>query len=89
MTCRIGPSEFNIKGTLKTWTVVDDLHKISVQTLLINGRYEDAQDVAVAPFFEKIPKVKWVQFAESSHMPFFEEKERYLQVVGDFLARDD
>lgn len=86
MNSRIGPSEFNITGTMKTWTVIDDLHKITVPTLLINGRYDDAQDVAVVPFFERIPKVKWVQFAESSHMPFFEEKGRYLEIVGDFLV---
>ncbi|KAJ6631203.1 hypothetical protein B0H10DRAFT_712324 [Mycena sp. CBHHK59/15] len=71
---------------MKEWTVVDDLHKISVPTLLINGRYDDAQDVAVVPFFDKMPKVKWIQFAESSHMPFFEEKERYFEVVGNFLV---
>ncbi|KAJ7857409.1 Alpha/Beta hydrolase protein [Mycena olivaceomarginata] len=82
----IGPSEFNITGTMKEWTVVEDIRKISVPTLLINGRYDDAQDVGVVPFFEKIPKVKWVQFAESSHMPFFEENARFFQVVGDFLA---
>ncbi|KAJ7260618.1 proline-specific peptidase, partial [Mycena rebaudengoi] len=78
----IGPSEFNITGTMKAWTVVDDLHKISMPTLLINGRYDDAQDVGVVPFFDKIASVKWIQFAESSHMPFFEENTRYMQVVG-------
>ncbi|KAJ7213170.1 proline-specific peptidase [Mycena pura] len=82
----IGPSEFNITGTMKPWTVIDDLHKISVPTLLINGRYDDAQDVGVVPFFKKIPRVQWVQFAESSHMPFFEETERFFQIVGEFLA---
>ncbi|KAF7356098.1 Proline-specific peptidase [Mycena venus] len=82
----IGPSEFNITGTMREWSVVDNIHKISVPTFLLNGRYDDAQDVGVVPFFERIPKVKWVQFAESSHMPFFEEPERFLQVVGDFLV---
>ncbi|KAJ7627661.1 proline-specific peptidase [Mycena polygramma] len=84
-----GPSEFNITGTIKSWTVIDDLHKITVPTLLINGRFDEAQDISVVPFFEKMPKVKWVQFAESSHMPFFEEKERYLQIVGDFLSASE
>ncbi|KAJ7039857.1 proline-specific peptidase [Mycena alexandri] len=81
-----GPSEFTVTGTLKTWTVIEDLHKIDVPTLLINGRFDEAQDVSVRPFFQKIPRVKWVQFAESSHMPLVEENERYLQVIGDFLA---
>ncbi|KAJ6590513.1 proline-specific peptidase, partial [Mycena vulgaris] len=82
----IGPSEFNITGTLRDWTIVDDLHKISVPTLLISGKYNQAQDIAMVPFFEKIPVVKWVQFAHSSHTPIFEEKERYLEVVAGFLA---
>ncbi|KAJ7837109.1 proline-specific peptidase [Mycena leptocephala] len=81
-----GPSEFTVTGTLKSWTVIEDLHKITMSTLIINGWFDEAQDISVVPFFEKIPRVKWVQFAESSHTPFFEEKERYLQVVGDFLA---
>ncbi|KAJ7660032.1 proline-specific peptidase [Mycena rosella] len=82
----IGPSEFNITGTLKTWSIVDDLHKISAPTLLISGKYNQAQDIAILPFFQKIGKVKWVQFAQSSHTPIFEEKKRYLEVVADFLA---
>ncbi|KAJ7347079.1 Alpha/Beta hydrolase protein, partial [Mycena albidolilacea] len=81
-----GPSEFNITRTMRAWAVVDDIHKISVPTLLINGRYDDAQDVGVVPFFDRIPRVKWVQFAESSHMPFFEETECFFQIVGDFLT---
>ncbi|TFY81646.1 hypothetical protein EWM64_g2370 [Hericium alpestre] len=84
-TTMVGPSEFNITGTLKTWSVIDKLHTIKYPTLVMNGVYDEAQDVCVRPFFEHIRKVKWVQFAESSHMPFFEEKERYLGVVEDFL----
>ena len=32
---------------------------------------------------------EWVVFEESSHMPHVEERERYMQVVGDWLARHD
>ena len=85
-TSRNGPSEFFITGNLKDWKITDEIHKIRVPTLLINGRYDEAQDRAVQPFFEKIDKVKWVRFAESSHMPMFEEGELYNQVVGDFLT---
>jgi pimeloyl-ACP methyl ester carboxylesterase len=30
-----------------------------------------------------------VVFEESSHMPHHEERDRYMQVVGDWLARHD
>ncbi|KAI0697175.1 Alpha/Beta hydrolase protein [Cytidiella melzeri] len=80
-----GPSEFHIVGSLKTWDVRGDLCKICVPTLLLNGRYDEVQDVAVQPLFEGIEKVKWVQFGESSHLPFVEESSRYKQVVAGFL----
>ncbi|KUJ11700.1 proline iminopeptidase [Mollisia scopiformis] len=81
-----GPNEFHITGTLKEWSVVDEVHKIKVPTLLINGKYDEAQDEVVEPFFRGIEKVKWVRFAESSHLPQLEEMEEYLKVVREFLA---
>lgn len=86
MHCRLGPSEFHCTGLLKTWDVTEHIHKIDVPTLILNGPRDEAQDVCVRPFFQKVPKVKWVQFLESTHTPFFEEKERYFSVIGDFLT---
>ena len=67
---------------------MDDLHRINASTLLINGRYDEIQDIAVAPFFEHIPKVKWVTLEKSSHMGQFEEREKYLEVLARFLLSD-
>jgi len=36
-----------------------------------------------------IPSCEWVLLENSSHMPHLEERERYMQVVGDWLARHD
>jgi len=38
-----------------------------------------AQDFAVKPLFDEIPKVKWVTL---------EEPVRYMQIVGEFLIYD-
>ncbi|PSR83177.1 hypothetical protein EW026_g6475 [Hermanssonia centrifuga] len=81
-----GPNEFYIIGTLKTWSVIDSLHTITQPTLIVNSRYDEAQDICVTPLFENIPKAKWVQMGESSHMPFHEEPERYFKVVSQFLT---
>ncbi|KAF4563174.1 hypothetical protein EYR36_003613 [Pleurotus pulmonarius] len=81
-----GPSEFTIVGSIKSWSIIDDLHHIACPTLVINGAYDEAQDLCVNPFFERIHQVKWVQFANSSHMPFIEERVRYIEVVAVFLA---
>jgi L-proline amide hydrolase len=82
---RNGPSEFFVSGTLKTWTIEPQIHKINVETLLVNGKYDEAQDEVLEPFFRGIGKVKWVRFAESSHMPHLEEEGEFLRVLGDFL----
>jgi hypothetical protein len=47
---------------------------------------DETQDVCVGPFFTKIPKVRWVTIAGSSHMAFFEEPDRYFEIVGKFLT---
>ena len=85
---RNGPSEFHVTGSLRSWTVIEDLHKITVPTLLLNSRYDEAQDSVVEPYFKHISNVKWFTFAESSHMPHYEERELYMQRVGRFLADD-
>jgi len=84
-----GPNEFFCIGTLRNWTVVDEVHRISAPTLLASGRYDEATPATVQPFFDHIPDVRWEIFEESSHMPFVEEPERYLAVVGAFLGEHD
>ena len=81
----MGPSELYITGTLKNWTAVDTISNINVETLLINGRYDLITDVAVMPYFERIPKVKWVTLEKSSHMGHWEERLRFMEIVAGFL----
>jgi len=81
-----GPNEFFCVGSLKEWSVVDQVHNIAVPTLLLSGRYDEATPATIQPFFDAIPDVSWEIFEESSHMPFVEETERYLIVVEEFLA---
>ena len=81
-----GPSEFTVIGSLKSWSGVEECKNIQVQTLLINGRFDEGQNVCVAPFFNNINKVKWVTMDQSSHLPMFEERERYMEIMGEFLT---
>lgn len=80
-----GPSEFHVVGSLRGWSVIDRLPQINVPTLIVSGHYDEAAPVAVRPFFESIPDVRWRIFGESSHMPHVEETERFLSVVQCFL----
>jgi L-proline amide hydrolase len=84
-----GPNEFFCVGTLREWTIVDRLHSINVPTLLLSGRYDEATPATVEPYFEHISDVRWEVFEASSHMPFFEERERYMRVLTAFLGQHD
>jgi L-proline amide hydrolase len=84
-----GPSEFHIIGSCKDWQVKDRLHEIRVPTLLVSGRHDEATPALQQVLLDGIPAAEWVLFEESSHMPHVEERERYMQVVGDWLAAHD
>jgi len=84
-----GPSEFHVIGSIRDWQSKDRLGEIDVPTLITSGRYDEATPALQEALVEGIPNSKWVLFEESSHTPFVEERERYMQVVGDWLARND
>jgi L-proline amide hydrolase len=84
-----GPSEFHIIGSCKDWQVKDRLHEIRVPTLLVSGRHDEATPALQQTLLAGIEGSEWACFEESSHMPHVEERERYMRVVGDWLARQD
>jgi proline iminopeptidase len=62
------------------------LPSLKMPTLVLNGRY----DMNVAPLTawrvaKAIPGAKIVFFEESGHLPSYEEPEKYLRVLNDFL----
>lgn len=61
------------------------LDKIKIPTLIINGQYDEAADTVQMPFFQEIPKVKWVTIADAAHFPWLEDEERYFSVLASFL----
>lgn len=84
-----GPNEFYCIGSLRDWSVIDEVHTISVPTLLVSGRFDEATPATVQPFFDEIPDVRWEILEQSSHMPFVEEPERFDEVVTSFLFSND
>ncbi|EXJ61106.1 hypothetical protein A1O7_05259 [Cladophialophora yegresii CBS 114405] len=46
-----GPSEFTVVGSLKTWSLVDEVHKIKVPCLVLNGEWDEGRDRQVTSMF--------------------------------------
>ncbi|RPD74898.1 proline-specific peptidase [Lentinus tigrinus ALCF2SS1-7] len=71
---------------LTGWDIGSRLHEINVPTLVINGRYDIAQEYVTRAYIDNIPGAKFITFEESSHTPFFEEREKYMETVAEFLG---
>ena len=80
-----GPSEFAFDGNLSDWNRVDRLHEIHVPTLITVGRHDELTPACSEQIHERISGSRLVVFEDGSHMTFWEETEKYLGVVGEFL----
>ncbi|KAI1352394.1 proline-specific peptidase [Xylaria sp. FL0043] len=81
-----GPYEFIITGMIKDWKGWKVGHEIKAETLLLNGRYDEMVDACILPWFQTIPKVRWVTLENASHMGQFEDRERFISLCGSFLS---
>lgn len=82
---RYGSSELVVTGNLRNWTSIPNLNKIKVPTLLINGTDDEAQDVAMQPFFEHIEKVKWIVMDNAAHFCHVDQREKFMEHLKAFL----
>ena len=82
-----GPTEFVGTGTLKDYDSTTRLRELDVPTLVINGRHDSITPAQGEILRDNIRGAEMVVFENSSHAAHMEEPERYMQVVGDFIAK--
>ena len=83
--CRYGPTEFSCTGSIKGWTALPWAHEIKTSTLLLSGEFDEVIEAACVPYFEKIPKAKWVVVNNASHMMMWEQREQIMRIISNFL----
>ncbi|KAJ8519535.1 hypothetical protein ONZ45_g3514 [Pleurotus djamor] len=84
-----GTSIYDIDTHIVDWSIIDELHKIECPALVISSPHDVMQPCSIIPWFRNIRKVKWVELTNSTHMPVFEEPERYFNVLTEFLTHDE
>ena len=84
-----GPNELVVTGNLRKWNRTDRISEISVPTLILAGRYDEASPVCAETLHQGIAGSQLVIFEESSHIPHIEEESKYLEVVSRFLSHVD
>jgi len=64
-----------------------ELPKLNFPTLVMHGRFDMNVAVLTAwKTYKAIPNAKIVIFAKSGHLPFYEEPDKFTQVLTDFLG---
>jgi proline-specific peptidase len=84
-----GPNEFTTIGNLKDWDRSSSLGDIQVPTLITCGRFDEIGPSCAATLAAGIPDSRLVVFERSAHLAHVEERERYMQVLGEFLRDHD
>ncbi|BDB99751.1 proline iminopeptidase [Saccharolobus caldissimus] len=82
-----GPNEFTIIGTIKDWDVTDQLYKIRVPTLITVGKYDEVTPNVAELIHKNIKGSELVIFENSSHMAMWEERDKYLNTILNFINK--
>jgi proline-specific peptidase len=80
-----GPDDVTMRGNLVGWDVSDRIAAIRVPTLVTVGGYDSLTETNARMIADRIAGSELVVFEESSHHALWEERERYMRVVRDFL----
>ena len=84
-----GASEFTITGTLKDFDATGRLPEIKIPALFSCGRYDEATPEATEYYAGLVPNAEFHVFENSSHMPAIEEPEAYVEMVREWVNRQE
>ena len=80
-----GPSELGASGILLDWDRTSDLERIRVPTLVIGARYDTMDPAFMAMMARRLPKGRYLECPEGSHMAMYDDQATYMTGLIDFL----
>ncbi|KAH9478940.1 L-amino acid amidase [Psilocybe cubensis] len=84
----MGPYQFKITGTLRPYSTIDQLGNIKVSTLVIHSPLDEVHQIAIQPFLKHIQRCELQELRNSTHLPMFEEPDRYFATLSSFLSKN-
>ncbi len=82
-----GPSELGISADAKlvAWERTDDLSLIEVPTLVIGARYDTMDPAHIAMMADRLPRGRYLDCPNGSHMAMYDDQAVYFAGLTDFL----
>jgi proline iminopeptidase len=81
-------THFNLRGLpdrLEGWDITDHLPEIRLPCLITAGKYDLVSPKCARAIHEGIRGSKLVMFDKGSHLPMWEDRVEFIEVVRDFL----
>ena len=84
-----GPNEYTPEGTLKDYDVTEQLKDIKEPTLVISGGNDLCTPYIAKYMYDRIPHAEWELFRTCRHMCFVEDNDRYVELMKEWLNKND
>ncbi|HBA49000.1 MAG TPA: alpha/beta hydrolase [Lachnospiraceae bacterium] len=84
-----GPNEYTPQGTLKNYDVTEQLKDIKEPALVINGGNDLCTPYIAKYMYDRIPNSRWELFRACRHMCFVEDNDRYIELMKEWLNKND
>ena len=84
-----GPNEYNPLGNLRDYEYTDQLNKIAIPSLVINGTDDLCTPLDAKTMYDNIPNASWHLFQGARHMVFADQPEKYQQLLTKWLLNHD
>ncbi len=82
-----GPSELGASGALLDWNRTDDLHRITVPTLVIGAEHDTMDPAYLRLMASQFATGEYWHCPDGSHMAMYDDQETYFEGLISFLRR--
>lgn len=81
----MGPSEIVVKGNLRGWNRIDDLHRIDIPALVFGARYDTMNPEDMREVARRLPNARAAISDQGSHMTWIDDEQFYFDHLIRFL----
>lgn len=79
----------SVNNSAEGFNITPGIVKLNIPTLILHGKHDSNITVESSEKIQKaIPNSRLVIFEKSGHLPFFEEPEKFVKTVEDFLKQN-
>jgi proline iminopeptidase len=74
-------------GTMAGWDVTKEISRLRMPVLVTVGQFDHVAPACAREIHRCIPRSRLVVIGGAGHQPFFEQRDRYISLLRDFLDR--